>query len=290
MWKRLPAPPAVKFEGLFDPSALLTEPRSDNEFKIRRLCDNAYLGDHISLCRVLGRYKMFVDTRDVGLSSHLLLDGYWEMWITEAMVQLIRPGMIVADIGANLGYFTLLMSELVGPNGRVHAFEPNPEMTIRLQRSIDVNGFTSRAHLHDVLLGNADGDQMLFVVPENEPKNGHMYPFPGYLPQGATLLKTCRLDSRSDWQEIELAKIDVEGAEELVWAGAAGLLSGSRLRTVILEFTPGRYSDPAAFLERILEWGFGLEVISPYTGICRATRADVLESDPTIDIMLLLRR
>jgi hypothetical protein len=43
---------------------------------------------------------MYVDSQDFGLSPHLMLDGYWEMWVTEALVSLVRPGMVVADIGA----------------------------------------------------------------------------------------------------------------------------------------------------------------------------------------------
>ncbi len=73
---------------------------------MRALCESAYLGDETALCRVLGRYKMFVDTSDNSLSPHLMLDGYWEMWLTEALARAIRPGMTVVDVGANLGYFT----------------------------------------------------------------------------------------------------------------------------------------------------------------------------------------
>jgi hypothetical protein len=113
----------------FEISQLLTHPRGQNEAIIRSLCRNAFLGNATSLCTVLGRYKMFVDSEDVGLSAHLLMDGYWEMWATEVMAQLIKPGMVVADVGANLGYYTVLMGELVGETGAVHAFEPNPAMT-----------------------------------------------------------------------------------------------------------------------------------------------------------------
>ncbi|WP_204307571.1 hypothetical protein, partial [Enterobacter hormaechei] len=68
--------------------------RTENEAAIRSLCTNAYLGDGRALVRVLGRYKMFVDTRDVDIGAHLLLDGFWEMWVTELLPQLIRPGAV----------------------------------------------------------------------------------------------------------------------------------------------------------------------------------------------------
>jgi hypothetical protein len=105
---------------------LKREARTLNEATIRSLCHSAYLGDNTALCRVLGRYKMYVDSQDFGLSPHLMLDGYWEMWVTEALVSLVRPGMVVADIGANLGYYALLLADLVGDAGMVHAFELTP--------------------------------------------------------------------------------------------------------------------------------------------------------------------
>lgn len=275
---------------LFDIDALRHRPRAENEAVMRGLCHTAYLGNNSALCRALGRYKMFVDTQDVGLSSHIMLDGYWEMWVTEAIAQLVHPGMVVADIGANLGYFTLLMAELVGPQGTVHAFEPNPQMVARLTRSLDVNGFLPRVSVHQNALGGTDGEKMVLVVPPNEPKNAYLEPEGAETPAGSAVIETLRLDSRADWSAIEFAKIDVEGAEELVWAGAAGLLEGDRLRTVILEFTPGRYADPRAFLDRVLAPGFSLKVISPTRGIVPASREDVLGGDPICDVMLLLQR
>jgi len=275
---------------LFDLGALRQRPRAENEAVMRGLCHTAYLGDGTSLCRAMGRYKMFVDTNDVGLSSHIMLDGYWEMWVTEAIAQFVHPGMVVADIGANLGYFTLLMADLVGPEGKVHTFEPNPQMVGRLTRSLDVNGFLSRTAIHEVALGDTDGQEMVLVVPVNEPKNAFLERHGAESPSGSAVIATQRLDSRADWSSIEFAKIDVEGAEELVWAGAGGLLAGGCLKTVVLEFTPGRYADPRGFLDRVLEPGFTLKVISPTRGIVAATREDVLGGDPTVDVMLLLQR
>lgn len=275
---------------IFDVGTLLTRPRAENEAIIRGLCNVAYLGDSTALCRVLGRYKMFTDTHDVGLSSHLMLDGYWEMWVTEAIASRVRPGMVVADIGANLGYFSLLMAELVGPQGFVHAFEPNPRMVERLQKSLDVNGFGARSAVHQVALGATDGEPMVFVVPPNEPKNAHMMPFGGELPEGASLLHTRTLSGNADWSEIEFAKIDVEGAEEVVWTGAHGLLDAKRLHTVVLEFTPARYQDAAGFLDRVLEPGFSLSYIDPHRGVMPISRETLLARNPVEDIMLMLER
>jgi FkbM family methyltransferase len=269
---------------------LVARKRANNEAVIRLGCQVAYLGDHTALCRVLGRYKMFVDTRDVGLSTHLMLDGYWEMWITEVLASSIQEGMVVADIGANVGYFTLLMADLVGPKGRVHAFEPNPELTKRLVNSVAVNGYADRVALHEVALGEDQDKHAVLVVPPNEPKNGHMIPYAGEMPEHGTLVATARLDAQPDWAKIEVAKIDVEGAEQFVWAGMRGLLEGSALKTVVLEFTPARYACPGAFIDTICASGFVLAYIDYRLGITPTTREWLLAQPPCEDIMLYLRR
>ncbi len=91
-------------------------PQSSNDGRFA-----VYLGENLALTRVLDRFKMYVDARDISLAPHLLLDGYWELWNTKVFRQLLRPGMHVVDVGANVGYYTLLAAAGVGPRGRVHA-------------------------------------------------------------------------------------------------------------------------------------------------------------------------
>lgn len=275
---------------VFALSRLLSGDRVTNEATIRSLCKVAYLGEGTILCRVLGHFKMFVDTHDVGLASHLMLDGYWEMWVTETIARLVRPGMVVADIGANVGYFTLLMAHLVGAQGRVHAFEPNPRLVTLLEKSLTANGFSAWVRVHQVALAAENDRDMALLIPPGEPKNAHMVPLPDYLPEGAVRVPSARLDSRVDWQQIEFAKIDVEGAEQLVWAGAQGLLESGRLRTVILEFTAARYDDPEGFLKVLMKHGFSLACIDFSLGIVDIDIAQVLAGNAHEDIMLVLRR
>ncbi|WJS99102.1 FkbM family methyltransferase [Novosphingobium humi] len=274
----------------FSISSLSRADRISNEAIIRGLCKVAYLGDNTVLCRALGHFKMFVDTRDVGLASHLMLDGYWEMWVTEAIAELVRPGMVVADIGANVGYFTLLMGKLVGAKGRVHAFEPNPRLVSLLHKSLSANGFSTWVDVHQVALSAENDREMALIIPPDEPKNAHMVPLSDHLPEGAVRIPSTRLDSRTDWQDIEFAKIDVEGAEEQVWDGLQGLLNSGRLRTVILEFAAVRYRDPEGFLKTIVESGFSLAYIDMRNGITATSIAQILAGNAYEDIMLVLRR
>ncbi len=261
--------------------------RLQNE--IRQATQFAYMGGGTGLCRVLGRYKMYVDTNDVGLSSHLMLDGYWEMWVTEVLVSRLGAGMTAVDVGANIGYFTMVMADMVGPTGAVHAFEPNPLIARRLAQSAHVNGFRERVTLHPEPLGAEEGGRHVLVVPDNYPGGAALVPAPDDAPE-AEVLTMRRLDSYPELLDADIVKIDAEGAEEAIWRGMAGIFARGRPMTVVLEFTPGRYADPAAFLAAIAAEGFGLQFVSAATSLRRARPADILALPAQMDQMLVLTR
>src|SRR5262249_7878864 len=111
---------------LISPLEFASTDRFVLENRCRALTNPVYLGRHTALCRVLGLFKISLDTNDTGFASHVLLDGFWEMWLTIFFARQVKPGMTVIDVGANFGYYTLLFGSLVGDEGRVYAVEPNP--------------------------------------------------------------------------------------------------------------------------------------------------------------------
>lgn len=232
---------------------------------------------------------MFVDTQDRGLSPHLMLDGYWEIWVTEAIASIVKPGMVCLDVGANLGYYTMLMAGLCGPTGRVHAFEPNPPIRALLNSSIAHNGF-SWATSHQVALGDVDGQQMSLVRPAGEPKNAYLLPATGHAHPDGLPVSTCRLDTNPEWSQAEFVKIDADASEERIWRGMASMIEGTTLHAAVVEFAAVRYADPAAFLSELTRNGFKLAVIDHTRGIIDASSQDILDSDPHRDLNLLLRR
>lgn len=274
---------------LFPLANLDIRQRARNEAMIRGLCANAYVGDETLLCRVLGRYKMYVDATDLSLSSHLLLDGYWEMWLTEALAEVVQPGMTVCDIGANLGYFTVLMADLAGESGRVHAFEPNPHMARRLARSVAVNGFQQRVAVHADALSDAEGVFRL-VVPEYQPGGGFLVAGGDGTETEGVPVRARRLDSYDELGLPDVIKIDAESSEQAIWRGMAGVLAGGRPLTVFLEFAGVRYADPGAFLDELLAHGFSLSQLTVEEGIREIGREAVLALPAREDVMLVLRR
>ncbi|WP_431285889.1 FkbM family methyltransferase [Humitalea sp. 24SJ18S-53] len=217
------------------------------EAAIRARCSAIPLGDDLLLCRILGRFKFHVDAKDEGLAPHLLLDGYWEYWVTEYICRNTEPGMVAADVGANAGYFTVLMGDLVGANGRVHSVEPGARSVRLLERNVAVNGFGGHTTIHPLAVGAEAGIAILRSTLA-EPKNAYTVP-PGYpAPRGVIeeQVKTAPLDDLMD--VVDIMKIDVEGAEEQVWAGMQRLLGRSPRARILFEFNAGRCHDPAALL------------------------------------------
>jgi hypothetical protein len=84
-----------------------------------------YLGDGLLLMRVLNRFRMYASATDMSVTPYLVTEGRWEPFMTELFTARLKPGMTVIDVGANIGYYTLLAAAGVGTRGRVHAFEPD---------------------------------------------------------------------------------------------------------------------------------------------------------------------
>ena len=114
--------------------------RRDFEAAVRDRVHTVPLPDGTVLCRVLGRYKVYVDAMDTSLAPHLMLEGYWQYWVTAFLCRNLDRGESAYDLEAGYGYYALLMSELVGDDGRVVALEYNPWLYELLRRNIALNG------------------------------------------------------------------------------------------------------------------------------------------------------
>lgn len=233
------------------PSHLAIWPRGLLEKSIRRRVQTAYLGHGLVLARILGRHKIFLRSSDRGFACHLMLDGFWEIWLTQFLAEKVKPGMTVVDVGANYGYYTLLMGDAVGETGCVISVEPNPDAVALLAESVTLNGFGPRTRLVSQALGAEAGSALLFT-PDSEPKNAMLVSESG-LPGGRTrTVPVTTLDAVAlHGPRIDLIKIDAEGAEEAIVAGMQAVMTRDR-PTLVLEYNAARYADPDGFLEGLL--------------------------------------
>ena len=239
------------------------------EAALRRLeaTQTVYLGGHEALTRLHTGHRIYVDTRDISIASHLMLEGRWEPWVEKALIPAIRPGMRFADIGANFGYYTLLGAEMVGATGHVYSFEANPTLFQKLIKSVSVNGFDERVSLFNVAVHDQSGPMEIFfrhdasgggwteVAAGATPAMSEMLPVQGE-PLDALLAGVPQLD---------VIKIDVEGAEPKVLAGARNLIARSPSLTMILEFDNRRIMtvSPQEYLEDFQAQGFSIAIVEP---------------------------
>lgn len=219
---------------------------------------------------------LFVDAADTGFIPYLICDGVYEPYETELFQQLIQPGMVVVDVGANVGYYTLLAADRVGPTGRVYAFEPDPDNYALLVRNVAHNRCTNVVTVPRAL-DSGSGVRALFLGSHNLGR--HSFASDNVPDVGGRVdVNTIGLDEffatmadQGDGSRVGLIKIDVEGAEGLVLAGARETLVRNDT-AVLLEFWPTGMrrlgSDPRALLDGLTAIGFDLRQIDERKARC----------------------
>jgi FkbM family methyltransferase len=216
----------------------------------------------------------------------LIADGYWELWTTRVMAQIVQPGMVCIDAGANIGYYTVLMADLVGPEGKVVAAEPMPETRAYLQRNVDINGFYVNTTVTNAAFGAAPGEVNLYMPP-GEPKNAlicDVCPDPTWLKITAPLM---RIDDLG-LSKVDFIKIDVEGAEIDVWRGMQATVDLNPQLQIMMEVNCLRYPTAAADFISSIAAKYPLRYID-FTGQHLPTTAEKVLSAPD-DVMLYLAR
>ncbi len=181
--------------------------------------------------------KLAINPTDPVISGALLF-GVYENGELDLFEKLLRPGMTVVDIGANIGLYTALAAKGVGPTGRVLALEPDPESFAFLRRTIAENGFEN-VEPFQVAASAAAGDAELYSNPDNR-GDSRLYadPLLGDKPLQVRTTTVDELLGSRNLRSVDVLKIDTQGAEGLVLAGARETLANSPNLTILMEFWP----------------------------------------------------
>ena len=140
--------------------------------------------------------------------------GVWEPSLTRFMMETVKPGDTVVDIGANIGYFTLLLSSLVGPTGRVIAIEAAPATAALLRENIALNR-CNNVDVREVAVTEQPGTLKLFHSKYADGNTGHQTLIEG---RGSDVFDLVKADTLlavlgADAARASFIKIDIEGAE-----------------------------------------------------------------------------
>jgi len=145
----------------------------------------------------------------------------YEPDVWRALMREVRQGDVVADVGANIGLYTVAISKRIGPRGRMYAFEPEPTSVGWLRRHVDLNGLQSRVMVYACAVGAYDGSTAFMGGRGSE---SHVSVAAAPEPNG-TQVPITRLDSVFKDGRLDVLKLDVEGFEEHVLRGAGELLN-----------------------------------------------------------------
>lgn len=175
-------------------------------------------------------FKFCCDTGD-WIGQHIFVTGDYEDRTAAVIAALLEPGMTAVDVGANVGFFSVLMSRAVGNAGKVLAFEPLPHALERLLENLRINDVTN-VTVTEQAVSAESGTARFHPGPREHTSISSMLPVSG---GGPPIEVSCTtLDaSLANVDVVDVMKIDVEGAEAMVIEGAAQVLS--RVRYIVAE-------------------------------------------------------
>jgi len=237
----------------------------------RRFSDYIYSQFKVSYLELEGR-KMFLDPDD---SLHLSIRDYAPAY-SEFMKQIVKNGFIVVELAAHIGYYTLLLSQLVGKNGKVFAFEPDPTTFGMLKKNVKINE-CENVTVEQKAISNENGKCKLFLTPGATSRR--IYDDNDGME--SVEVDSIRLDDYfRDNKKIDFIKIMAVGADYAVLKGMKSILHDSPNIKLILHFKPYHIQtfgdNPAEMLEFVVNEGFKLYQINP-SGSKRLSKTSVDE-------------
>jgi FkbM family methyltransferase len=194
--------------------------------------------------------------------------GYHETWETRFCEKAIKPGWVVADVGANIGYYTLIFSRLVEHGGRVYAFEPAEIAYATLLRNLALNDAT-RIKTHRVALADYQGSCSLTPAPGASLGLSRLTRKDEVGMESVPVTTLDAFIQEEGIDRLDLIKVDIEGAEKCFLTGAAQTLA--RLRPIVMiEVNPAALSQFGSTPDEVLRIlkGHGYSLYRPtWTGL-----------------------
>jgi len=183
------------------------------------------------------------------------------------LTYILKIGDIVIDVGANIGLHTLLMSSLIGKNGKVIAFEPGNESFKELTHNVKLNNFHN-VELKNKALGNSKNKKLKFNDVEHNSGYSSIIPESESNKSSSREITINTLDSYTlKYKKIKVVKIDVEGYEKHILNGCKKLLENNKVRYWIVEYAPhclAKYGENLSSIRNYFrKYGYEMFVLDP---------------------------
>lgn len=216
-----------------------------------------YLGPELALVRLNCGPMLYVDPLDEHVSANIIVHGFWEASVHEAVMSLLQPGDHVVEVGANLGYYTVTMADAVGSGGHITALEANPRLSGLIRRSLNLNGFAPRATVVPRAALDQPGE-IDFVVSRRNSGGGYVTLWEDNpYEDGQTIkVEAVRIDDLG-LGRVDLIRIDAEGSEPFILRGAEGVLRANPDIVICMEWSVIQMESRTS-VKDLLTWMGGL--------------------------------
>jgi FkbM family methyltransferase len=197
---------------------------------------------------------MYLNLLDPGISYKLIVNGIREPGHVDQIMSTLRPGMNGIDLGANIGYYVLIESRLVGSGGRIYCIEPAPNNISLLKKNVSENNFDDRVTCFQYLIGDKNEPGRLFL---SEAANSHSV---AAISNRSVAVPMVTLDrflavNEIDPSEIDFLRMDIEGYEVMVFQHMQALLSNRKKPLkLFIELHPSSYEQWGWTLDRFIRY------------------------------------
>jgi FkbM family methyltransferase len=219
-----------------------------------------YIGNNRMLVSPIWGGKLLVSSNDRSLMPELVISGFYDIALTKYIIKQIKPGNFVVDIGANLGYFTILLAYMVGAEGKVIAFEADDENVTLIQENVSVNYLNDHVKIINKAV-YSENTTISFFATENFKGNGSIYKHDeAYLSNFGNenivenKIEAVKLDHLlGSLKTIDFIKIDIEGGEYHALKGMSSLMENEIIKSMIFEFNKKMLRQDVSKLYQLIQ-------------------------------------
>ena len=229
-------------------------------------------GEDVILKDVLG-YKMFIDLKNDSLGYHLIRYGIWEPGTTRMLFDFLHEGMSVIDIGANIGYFTLIEARAVGERGKVYAIEPDPRNLKLLRKNVEINNLHN-VEVFNCAISDKTGTEKFYLARCSN-WNTLIPSSDAFDVIDVIEVEAYSLDDfveKNRIEKVDAIRMDIEGGEGKVIDGGISTLKKAKI--LIMETHPELVVELGYSMEWMIDKlkSLGFELMREIDGVCAFVR------------------
>lgn len=200
--------------------------------------------------KIFGKFDFYYLKDDKYVGQRVALEKY-EPYETKLILRQIKKGDVIVNVGANIGYYTVLLADKVGPSGKVYAFEPDSKNFEILKKNIEINKL-SNVILVKAALSSQKGVKKLYKSSDNY---GDHRMFGKEKKRESEEVKTLKLDDflKNKEKKVDFLKIDTQGWEPAVFDGAKEIIKKDK-PVIFFEYSPESYKSAKLDGDRMIYW------------------------------------